>query len=308
MTRQPKCQGCGQLILGAFITAMDGAWHAEHFCCAVCKRPIGSASFYQHEGQPYHVECYHQWIAPKCVYCGQPLTGQYLVDHWGAKFCADHCGQYPSCRFCGRLVPPNHQERGAGSGEGVRCLICRSRAIEHIAQARPIFARLVKWINGQGLLYNNLDLRIELRNRKQLAQFMSEPGDTQCLGAALHTTFTENGRVVRSQVNGVAILRGLPITLFQGVTVHELGHAWLAVHCVADLPQWANEGFCELLAHRFYTQMNTVESRFHTTSIEKNPDPAYGEGFRRMRDLANKTTFASLIEILRVKKRLPTSR
>jgi len=240
-----------------------------------------------------------------CAYCGKPLIGSYLVDYWDTKFCSEHQGQYSPCRFCGRLVPPYHQESRINRSEGVRCPICRASAIEFIVQARPIFARLVQWMNGQGLLYNNLRLHIELRNRKQLARFLSDPGDTQSLGATLFTTYTEKGQTVRTEVNGVAILRGLPSTLFQGVTVHELGHAWLAVHGVTSLPRWAKEGFCELLAHRLYTQLGTVESRYHARSIEQNSDPDYGDGFRRARALADTIGFRPLVETLRTTKQMP---
>lgn len=307
MAVQPICKGCGRAIGGVYVTALGATWHPEHFLCIACRRPIGDASFYEYHGQPYHAECYRREVAPRCAYCGKPLVGQYLQDHWGVRFCPEHRGRFPACRFCGRLVPPGHQGSDSRTA-GVRCPVCRASAIDYIAQARPIFARLVKWINGQGLMYNNLDLHIELRSRKQLAQFLREPGDTKALGATLHTTFTENGRVVRTEVNGVAILRGLPSTLFQGVTVHELGHAWLAVHRVTDLPRWAEEGFCELLAHRLYQQMNTPESRYHATCIERQDDAVYGEGFRHVHALTEAVGFRRLIETLRTAKRLPSAK
>lgn len=307
MSARPVCKGCGQPIQSLYVTALSATWHPEHFTCAGCSQPIGGAGFYEHQGRPYHPDCYARYIAPRCAYCGRPLTGQYLIDPWGTRFCPEHQGQYPSCRFCGRLVPPHHQG-SSGQTEGVRCPVCRAQAIESIAQARPLFARLVQWVNGQGLLYNNLNLHIELRNRQQLAQLLRQPNDTRSLGATLHTTYTENGRVVRTEVNGVAILRGLPATLFQGVTVHELGHAWLAVHGVVDLPDWAEEGFCELLSYRFYTQMDTTESRYHATGIEQQTDPVYGEGFRRIRNLARVVGFQHLIKTLHVAKQLPAVR
>ena len=90
------------------------------------------------------------------------------------------------------------------------------------------------------------------------------------LGVTSHSVHTINGRVTRIEVDGISVLRGLPSILFQGVTVHELGHAWLAVQGVQGLPSWAEEGFCELLAYRFYKELNTPESRYHVESIEKN--------------------------------------
>src|SRR5205814_2383340 len=97
------------------------------------------AAFYQHEGAPYHAACYQRQIAPRCAWCGKPLTGPYLEDYWGTRFCREHQGEYPTCRFCGRLVPPHHQGRSAGEAEGVRCPPCRAAAIDRIEQARPLF-------------------------------------------------------------------------------------------------------------------------------------------------------------------------
>lgn len=298
MPSAPICRSCGHAIHGTYIVALGAEWHPEHFLCSACGQSIGYAGFCQHQGEPYHWECYRRTLANRCSYCGRALMGEYLVDHRGTKFCPEHLGEFPPCRFCGCLVPPHHQASDCHS-EGVRCPKCRAVAIDYMAQARPIFAKLQQWVSAQGLVYGNLKLRIELRNRRQLGQLLSEFADTRALGAMVHTTYTKDGRVLWRAVQGVAILRGLPTTLFQGVTVHELGHCWLAVHGVTDLPCWAEEGFCELLAHRFYVQINTPESRFFARQIEQQNDPVYGQGFRRLRARAEATGFQRLIEALR---------
>jgi len=104
----------------------------------------------------------------------------------------------------------------------------------------------------------------------------------------------------------VAVLRGLPAALFQGVTVHELGHVWLIVHGIQNLPSWAEEGFCELLSYRYYNELNTPESRYHASAIEHNPDPVYGEGFHRVRAIADGMGFPRFIATMQATKRLPT--
>jgi len=111
--------------------------------------------------------------------------------------------------------------------------------------------------------------------------------------------------VIGTEVGGVAVLEGLPSTLFQGTIIHELGHAWLIVHGVKNLPSWAEEGFCELLSYRYYTQLHTPESRYHATGIEQNPNPVYGDGFRRVRSIADAIGFQRFMEIFRTTKRLP---
>ena len=192
--------------------------------------------------------------------------------------------------------------------ESVRCPTCRASAIETIEQARPIFKHLIRWINAQGLVYNNLPLSLELVDRLRLAQLLkgrAGTAGTDSLGVTMSTTHTLNGRVASTEVNGVAVLEGMPSTVFQGVTIHELGHVWLIVHDIKNLSSWAEEGFCELLSYRYYTQLNTDESRYHVRSIESNPNPVYGEGFRRVRAIADAKGFQRFVETMRSTKRVP---
>jgi hypothetical protein len=302
MSAQPVCKGCGQPIWGNYLTALDACWHPEHFVCAACGRPISGAQFRQHQDLPYHIGCYNNTIAPRCAYCGRPLVKEYLIDHWGTRYCKEHQNQFPRCAYCRRMVPPQEQEANA---EDVRCAVCRSSAIESADDARPIFKKLIQWVSGQGLRYNNLPLSLELCGHAKLAYYLNERGQSHSLGATMSKTYSLDGRVVRSEVTGVAVLLGLPSILFQGVTIHELGHVWLIVHGIQDLPSWAEEGFCELLSYRYYNELNTPESHYHATNIERNPDPTYGEGFRRIRASADAMGFARFVEVLQTTKRLP---
>lgn len=190
-------------------------------------------------------------------------------------------------------------------GESVRCPTCRANAIETIDQARPIFTRLIQWVNAQGLVYNNLPLSLELVDRPRLAELLKGQTRSDSLGATMSTIQTVNGRIMSTKVDKVAVLEGLPSIVFQGVTIHELGHVWLIVHDIKGLPSWAEEGFCEFLSHRYYTQLNTGESRYHAKSIESNPNPIYGDGFRRVRGIADAKGFRQLVETMRSTKRLP---
>lgn len=302
MSAQPVCKGCGQPIWGNYLTAMDASWHPEHFVCAACGRPISEAHFSHHQGLPYHIDCYNNTFLPRCAYCGRPLVEEYLVDPWGTRYCKEHRNQFPRCTYCGRMVPPQEQEPNA---EDVRCAICRSSAIEVAEEARPIFKKLIHWVSSQGLRYNNLPLSLELCGHAKLAYYLNERGQNHSLGATMSKTYSLDGLVVRSEVTGVAVLLGLPSILFQGVTIHELGHVWLIVHGMQDLPSWAEEGFCELLSYRYYNELNTPESHYHATNIERNPDPTYGEGFRRIRASADAIGFSRFVEALQTTKRLP---
>lgn len=317
MAAQPVCRLCEQPLYGHYITALNATWHPEHFLCAACHLPISDASFNVYENQPYHARCYIEWIIPRCVYCNQPLTDEYLIDAWGNKFCKRHEREFPACEFCGRLIPPSQREQGRPVA--VRCPVCRSKAIETPAQAMPLFEGLKQWMGGQGLPLLAIPLRLELCDRATLIRYMRQRGaqgaqggkrgsipfEPHTLGVTMSTTHTFNGREVRTDIDGIAVLRGLPTPLFSGVVVHELGHVWLVAQRIQGLPPWAEEGFCELLAHRYYRLLNTIEGRYYAGGIEKNPNPIYGDGFRRVRDVVYRVGFQQYIQQLRATKRPP---
>jgi len=300
----PLCRGCGRPIAGAYVKAMGACWHPEHFRCAACGRPIGRESFYEHGGAPYHQQCYIERVLPHCAYCGRPLTGTYLTDYWGTKFHPAHETEYPACASCGRLVPELAGTTAADHPFPL-CAICRATSVTTHDDARSHFVKVIGWMMRQGLgVDHRIDLHVELAD---VAAFRGEhgKGNLAALGRTEVTSYTRDGRVVETEVRKVLILRGLPATQFEGVAAHELGHAWLAIEQVRGLPPWAEEGFCELLAHRRYAALATAESRYYAERIEQNPDPVYGAGFRRMQALAKRVGFDGLVASLRTAKTLP---
>lgn len=298
------CKKCNKPIYGSYITALGAYWHPEHFVCTSCNRPLGKNSIYEHQGMPYDSACYLELFGKRCAYCGKPLN-RWVQDAWGTIFCAEHQGQYSHCAYCGRLVSPQQQKTSMQGHENVRCPVCQSSAIETAVEAEPIFKQLKQWVSSQGLRYNNLPIKLELCDRARLAEYMGGQAEPHSLGATMHTSYMQNGRHVRTEVNGVAVLHGLPSPLFQGVTLHELGHVWLAAQGIENLQPWQEEGFCELLAHRYYLQMNTSESLYHAKCIEQNPNRVYGEGFHRVHAIAERIGFQRFLEELRTTKRMP---
>jgi hypothetical protein len=302
------CKKCGCVVGPRYVTALGFVWHEEHFLCAACNRPIGNTSFYQHQDNLYHSDCYITRFAPRCAYCGNVLTGRYLEDYWGTISCPKHSSEYPECRFCTRLVPPHQQEKSLVEDDV--CRDCRAVAVESVTQARPLFDQVVKWLKDQGLLFNNMSLNLLLGNQEQFHKHVNNhiKGviDKHTLGVTLLRSTGIVGSNLRTEITGVAILRSLPATLFQAVAAHELGHVWLAVHEVQGLADWSTEGFCELLAYCWLMHQGAKESRYFAICMEHSKDPVYGEGFRKVRSLAQTRGFSNLIQILHTKRRLPT--
>lgn len=299
----PVCQRCHELIFGSYIEALGHCWHREHFICAVCRQPIEDNTFHERHGKPYHVDCYTYVFSVRCDYCRKPLSGRYLTDHWGTNFCPEHEQEFETCAYCGCLAP-DYPAGNSSTGKLVRCRACKSRAIETFVQAEPIFYTLVHWINKQGLSFNNLDLRIKLSGPTQLEKTLGY-NNPRVLGVASRSTHVFDNQSPKTTVIGVTILRGLPSGLFQGVTIHELGHAWLGVHQIVGLSDWAEEGFCELLAYRYYRSCPNPINRFYADRLEKNGDRVYGDGFRELARITHKLGFGRVLATLQSDKTLP---
>src|SRR5205807_7413024 len=125
-----------------------------------------------------------------------------------------------------------------------------------------------------------------LYEQAQLSAIGRAHGEEE-LGTTLSTTYQLAHLQVHRVVDGVAILRGLPSIVFEGTIAHELGHVWLIMQAVREWPKPDEEGFCQLLAHRYYIQLDTDDSRYQARRIERNPDAIYGDGFRRVRAVAD---------------------
>lgn len=148
--------------------------------------------------------------------------------------------------------------------------------VDTIMQARPLFENVCRWAAQLGMRFHGIPMQVRLVPRQT-----SRAGH---LGTTLHRTLWRGRKLVRNRIYGIQIVRGLDPVRFQGVAAHELGHVWLIVHRIS-VPAGLEEGFCELLAHRFYCDLGTEEARRLAREIETNPDPVYGGGFRRLREL-----------------------
>ena len=114
-----------------------------------------------------------------------------------------------------------------------------------------------------------------------------------------------NKRLDHVKVEGVAILQGLPHTLFAGVCVHELGHVWLVQQKIVNLPILDEEGVCEWLAHRYYVESGSEADLFYAQRTAENSNPVYGDGFRKLQKLEARVGFEAILKALLRKKRLP---
>lgn len=243
-----------------------------------------------------------------CPVCNGPLFGMVHEDLWGNRYCSKHSNEYPRCTCCQRLICEYLTSGGVAYRDNrLVCNICRRSAIDTKEQAKPYIEAVAAWMYQQGFTFQHLDLRIELVYREELVARSEHKGSGEPQGMIFKTTFYGGGRASRRKVDGVAILKGLSRHVMEGITVHELGHAWLYLHGVDGLSSPLEEGFCNMLSYIYHGKFDTDEAKFCKRLIELDPDPVYGDGFRAVNSAIQRYDLPQIVDYIRRYRMLPPS-
>jgi len=252
-------------------------------------------------------------IKTHCGVCGALLVGRVALDGWDNYYCAQHEHEYPSCSACNRLVcgPLTGGDGEKYSDFRISCNLCRQTAIDTREQAKPAFEGVARFFSNLGLIFKGLNLRINLGDSLEYKKLrfgdltsLTGPGRGQIMGI-INKTMLVQGIQSRRVVDGISILHGLPRSLFMGIAAHELGHAWLYLARVDGLPDWMEEGFCNLLTYLYYKNNSVPEGPFWIKMLENDPSPVYGDGFRKVRAAFRKGGFKESMRYLYEHKALP---
>jgi len=187
----------------------------------------------------------------------------------------------------------------------VCCIVCRRAAIGDLREADELFREAMSWCSAQTLNFSSRKVFVGLCDKQQMCKMLGKNPAGQHLGLTKTRHLSLWSGAFSLQTLSVFVLRGLPRTLFMGVSAHELGHVWLKQLGIGGLSEKHEEGFCELLAFRRYHQLQTKEGKFFAGQIASNEDNVYGEGFRAIKSMAADVGFGGIVESLRTQKRLP---
>jgi len=304
---QQICSHCKQVLGDQWLT-LDGkklheACYRAHYQenCTICGREL-TGTYTRDEEGVYHPACYAEHRAPRCDGCGQAMTGQFLQDLWGHRMHAHHGGlATPQCHVCARLISEKTSQGGVQYGDGrVVCGICRITEIttaEQIAHARQI---ILQALQAVGFDYIPDYISVNLADQRTLQKRLGVGRNANSHGYT--KTLIKNLNQTRVMEHSIFILYGLPRLLFMGVLAHELLHVWLNERELNAV--WGEkeiEGFCNLGTALIYRNEATPLAQVLLGRLEKDGDPIYGEGYRKMAARLEKLGWPALIAELRNK-------
>lgn len=266
--------------------------------CPHCAKPL-DGHVIEADGKIYHLDCYRDAQVKRCWYDHEPLTGRYGIDPWGNPYCLKHDQEWPRCFYCGRFV--TYLARGTGElDHRARCGICARVAVTSNEAAREKMPPLWTWLRRrQVTLPHRVTIHASLANEDDV--LATAPGEEKPVGVTVSPGAGATPDTVR-----IRLRYGMPSPYFESVAIHEMGHAWLRLLGANGLPKRMEEGFCELLAHRWLRDQGTIDADFYARDKEQNGHPIYGDGFRRLDALASQVGFETIIVSLKTRLCLPT--
>ncbi|HUN41591.1 MAG TPA: hypothetical protein VMU81_14995 [Acetobacteraceae bacterium] len=225
----------------------------------------------------------------RCVLCGTVLSGQVAADLHRRVFCAHHRAEGRHCRYCDSFFLPSGRSREA-------CSPCAASQVFDLAVGQAACGAAGQWVVRHGL---TLPPTVPLRFSSAMPASTMGPG-VRMLGYAERRT----GFPWLAPRSTVVLQAGLPLMMLRMVLGHELGHVALDSEHLR-LPQWAEEGSCDWLAHRYLGEFADPAAAMYRRRIETRDDPVYGAGFRWVAARLAGRTPRDLVPLLR-STRLPS--
>lgn len=281
----PTCAECGKPITADVFQTQGNLYHPECFLCDACGRPI-TGPYSDSQGKHYHNDCFSEQIALKCSLCDAILRGEYLQDYWGNSYCKRHDGEAPVCDSCGRFVSEKLTGGGARYNDGrYMCSLCKPESMTDVDDILEIVFEVAEHMRtfGMDVDYNGIQINLVGRDKMQTLS------GHHSSGLRGFTDYREDWRVFGKPKNRrmqMYLLYGMPRMEIINTIAHELAHVWQFNRARFKNDREWSEGSCNYAAYLVLAKYPGRKSSFFRTSLARDDDPVYGDGFRRVKTLA----------------------
>jgi len=295
-----KCSACGRPIGKEYFKTDGRYYHPWCFRCAYCNKPI-KGSYIHFKGKNYHSDCYRENVALKCGVCGGIIQGEYITDYWGDKYHPWHEGRVVQCDFCGRFIVGDLIRGMVRFRDGrFLCARCAPSAVRDAKEAKRLAVEVAARLRRYGIAVDAWRIDFKLVGRDKLKKLSDRPSyDTT--GFVDYAVEKNLFGKVKSQRIKIYLLEGMPRIQAAAAVAHELAHVWQFKNCRLKLEKTLSEGSANYAAALVLREIGGPEARFIIDRMEKNEDPVYGDGYRKVRKYVERKGVKSWLNVLKRK-------
>jgi LIM domain len=300
----PVCAACGETIDGPHFQTKGLFYHAECFRCAYCDREIQGA-YNEYQGKVYHADCFVNHVALRCALCDAMIKGEYVQDFWGNSYCKDHEKDAPVCDSCGRFISERITGGGVRYDDGrYICNICRPKSVTDVDEILELVRDVAEQMHTFGMDVDYKGIKIHLIGREKMQKLSGHHSD----GLRGFTDYREDFRLfnhVHNRKMDMYLLYGMPRMEIISTIAHELAHVWQFNHGRFRNERSWSEGSCNYAAYLVLANYPGRESSFFRIGLTRDDDDVYGEGFRRVKTLAENDGTGSWLRYLSRERDFP---
>ncbi|MCP4705732.1 MAG: protein DA1, partial [candidate division Zixibacteria bacterium] len=167
---------------------------------------------------------------------------------------------------------------------------------DNIREAEKLMSFITQKLNKYGLKIDLTNVELKLVDRNHLANLAHSrtkdfSGFTKFIGKK-----TQYETV--STKFEIFILHGMPKDRFRATMAHELMHVWLYSYAPMDMDPALTEGSCNYASYLLLQNDRSKEVAYILSSMEKDPDIFYGDGYRRVKKLVRRLGIEVWLEYL----------
>lgn len=262
----PKCSVCGAILKGSYLKGADGKFYCSEKCLSL--------------------------TFPVCAGCGKKSRDGVIINsEKGELFFCKECSSKPKCFCCG--LPLKSTELSDGR---YLCNECAKDAITETKEASELISEVRKIISEKLFLKTEHQIEYELVDQKTLDKISPQNQAGLELGLfrfieETETTTLTTGREKKETVKvsksyKIYMISDLSKRKFIEVAAHELAHDWMQEYYPKITDLKIKEGWAQYIAWK----VNSLYKNDGLNKlIENNKDPIYGDGFRLIKLIADKS-------------------
>jgi hypothetical protein len=186
------------------------------------------------------------------------------------------------------------------------CGSCAPSAVVREGEARVLMRDVAIELARHGLDVQTQAIVLELVERDKLGKI----ANTHTLDTKGYVDYSVEKNLFGAETHRsitIYILSGMPRIQAAGTLAHELMHVWQFMQGRLHVEQALSEGSANYAACLVLSSIGGKAAEYSIEMMLNDPDPVYGEGFRRVKSFAEREGIAAWLNLLASKKPMLSS-